>query len=698
MNLTDDLGPKLYSFAVLTDTHLNQGEDDCNSPFSVNRLANARMRYVVRDLNTHDLAFVINVGDLIHPVPAVPGLYERAAAKFHEQVTALRHDLYLTPGNHDIGDKANDWAPTAGVCDDYVALWEKNFGRHYQCFDHADMHFVIINAQIINSGLVCEREQCQWLETDLRANRGKRIFLNSHYPPYFTHPDEDVNYDNIAEPGRSWLLGLLEEYDVEALFIGHVHNFWYNRYANTDCYILPSTAFVRQDYSEMYRARPGPDDQAGRNDRPKLGYFLVHVHERGHIVDIIRTYGRTMAPNDPETVPPERVSAVHPRLNRHGGFGFDMRHNWMEIAEIPPTGGLDEFDRKQVRNDYPLMALWEMGIRKIRVPFRDLLAKDVRARMRMLKSHGHEFTLFTFGVPSLRDMELITQNQDIFNAWEIGINWETLDRVVGGIGTAGRSVDIPVFLSRLRSVDELRLEAGSYYHVINQGFLVEDRGQMMKLLARDELKDALDGFVFRLTAERTPWGAINEAAELAAELDVAASIHLRLCGSNPAETQEDDAWVAERVAEAALAANTRCHVAVYADTFIDNDRGYFVRNGVLDRLNNPRTAFHVLRHLHGALNATEDRLQNGGENEFTDGRVVMASGDRICHALILPKRQPTGLKLYPSMPIGCRDEKARLCDLLSGEISNIAFRTLDDGSLEFKSQTYPPHPFLLTIG
>ena len=53
----DDLGSRLFTFAVITDTHLNQGEDDCNSPFEVNRLANARMRYVVRDLNSRDLAF-----------------------------------------------------------------------------------------------------------------------------------------------------------------------------------------------------------------------------------------------------------------------------------------------------------------------------------------------------------------------------------------------------------------------------------------------------------------------------------------------------------------------------------------------------------------------------------------------------------------------------------------------------------------
>ena len=78
--MSEDLGRRLFSFGVITDTHLNQGEDDCNSPFEVNTLANRRMRHVVRDLNSRDLAFVVNVGDLVHPVPAIPNLYAEAAA------------------------------------------------------------------------------------------------------------------------------------------------------------------------------------------------------------------------------------------------------------------------------------------------------------------------------------------------------------------------------------------------------------------------------------------------------------------------------------------------------------------------------------------------------------------------------------------------------------------------------------------
>jgi hypothetical protein len=327
------------------------------------------------------------------------------------------------------------------------------------------------------------------------------------------------------------------------------------------------------------------------------------------------------------------------------------------------------------------MALWEMGVRKLRVPLRDLLVTAARERMRMLRRHGHEFTLFTFGEPTARDVALIAEHQDIFSAWEIGMNWGALERIVGGIGQAARRIDLPVYLSRLRSIDELRIEAGHYYHVINQGFLAEDREQMQGLLARDELKDAVAGFVFRLTADRAPWEAIHEASELASELGVSASVHLRLCWSNPAEAWEDDAWVAERVSEALLAARTQDNVSVYADTFIDNDRGYFVRNGILDRLNNPRPAFHAIRHLNGLLSGYTD-IAPGNVIETMQARAVSVQAQDKALVLLLPKddrlifafSEDEIAKLFGSGKIG----ELRVVDLRNGTIGRTVVEACGD--------------------
>src|SRR5262249_59973012 len=105
--------------------------------------------------------------------------------------------------------------------------------------DFRDLHWVIIDAQIINSGLAAESEQRTWLEGDLAANAGKRTFFAIHYPPFVSDPEESESYDNLAEPGRSWLLGLVGRYRPEAMFCGHVHKFWFNRLGAKETSLLP---------------------------------------------------------------------------------------------------------------------------------------------------------------------------------------------------------------------------------------------------------------------------------------------------------------------------------------------------------------------------------------------------------------------------------------------------------------------------
>ena len=52
--------------------------------------------------------------------------------------------------------------------------------------------------------------------------------------------------------------------------------------------------------------------------------------------------------------------------------GFDMRHHWTEVVEIAPSDTLEKFSRKQVSNDYPLFALWQVGAGLMRTTTSDL--------------------------------------------------------------------------------------------------------------------------------------------------------------------------------------------------------------------------------------------------------------------------------------------------------------------------------------
>ena len=647
--MSRQLGERLFTFAVVTDTHLNQGETECNSPFEVNRLANARMRHVVRDLNRRDLAFVIHLGDLLHPVPAIPHLYERAAHQFKTQTQALRHTLYLIPGNHDVGDKPIEWGPVGVVRDEYLKLWRKHFGANYQAFTHGDCRFITIDAQIVNSGLALEAEQAAWLEAELKTHAGKRLFINTHYPPYLTTREEDEHYDNLGEPGRSWLLALLESYNVEALFAGHVHNFWYYRHAKTDCYLLPSTAFVRQDYAEMYRMVPPAEMEAGRNDIAKLGYFLVHVHRHGHVCEVVRTYGATASEDTPPTAQPKAVQPVHPLLNPLDRFGFDMRQNWLEIVEIPPSGGLDEFDRKRVRNDYGLLALLDMGVNRIRIPARDLLDPEHRARLAHCAALGIRCTLFSFGVPSPELSRAIMSASALIDIWEIAGVYDRLPEIVAAAASCTRDANVALYVSKLRSKDEMERGGEKYYHMINHGFTLDDTEQL-NALANIEV---IAGAVFRVPGDAKPWLTANAIAAACAVSKLRASLHIRMSVGNPGSRQEDDAWVCERSLEALLASAAHPNVHAYLDAFTDLDRGYFTRRGVLDRLYNPRPAYHAIRTLLGVL-AHETKFELASAT-----RPAVRDTNGAIYSLIADDTLPDTGKLV-SLRTGVEYEAARL--------------------------------------
>ena len=675
-----DLGAHLFDIAVVADTHLNEDEHVSSSPYDCNRVANARTRHVVARLNQLRPALTIHLGDLVHPVPTLPA-YGQAAANFRQLTAALRSPLHVVPGNHDVGDKPVVWAPAGTVSDASLALWQQHFGAHYYSFDFREIHFVVIDAQIINSGIAAEQDQRDWLERDLARHDGRRTFLCIHYPPYVSESDETESYDNLGEPGRGWLLRLVERYRPEAMFCGHVHNFWYNRHAETDCYILPSTAFVRQDYSELARVEPG--DERGRNDVPKLGFFLVKVYERGHVCHMERTYGATLDPGETLAAPADRVPAVHTWESPPSPLGVDLRHPWAEIVEIPPTGALDEFERKRARNDYPLLALWEMGISKLRVPFQDLEDRRTRERMRLLRGVGHEFTVYTLDVPTGRARDLLIEHHELVDAWEIVCPWAEVERAVDAIRDVKGKAPLRAYLSKLRMKEDVKAEGSRYYHFINHGFVAGERGDLEAYWAGGDARGVIDGVVLRVVRHASPWRDIQAAEEIAASLGTRAMVHVRMASTNPAEEFTDDLANAARVAEALAAAaaqpGSEARVHVFLDTFADIDRGYFIRNGLVDRRWNPRLASHVVRHLVGALSMSHASLTRGPLVEIPSGRVCVLEGPGELLALVLPER-PLRLNRLPRGERGPAGSSGigRWIDLATGVVTALTWERAPD--------------------
>ena len=654
-------GKHLFTFVVIADTHMNQKEDYSSSPYPCNALANARTRRVIAELNHIQPEFVVHLGDIINPVPELP-TYQDAAGHFKTLVADLHAPLHLVSGNHDVGDKPVSWMPAGTVNDEYLALYEQHFGAHYYSFDTNDLHMVVINAQIINSGLEAEAEQRLWLEKDLAENAAKRTFICIHYPPYVSNPDENGTYDNIDEPGRSWLMDLIKTHKPEGMFCGHVHNFWYDVLGETEMYILPSTAFVRQDYSEMYRIEPG--DQYGRNDEPKLGYFIVRVHEHGHVVENVRTYGRTLEPGSQLPAPPARVQVPQSKESHIVDVGLDMRHAWAEELVVAPSGGVDEFERKLARNDYPVLAMWEIGMRRMRVPLQDLLDAKTRRRMQIMQGAGHLFQVHSYGIPSQDACQLLADHADLVYRLEIVINWEKAAERIAEIAALKKQTGLPIYLSRVNRKHTAKHTGGRYNHLISHGFVLEEADELAAFFEAHEQAAAIDGVMFNVMRDQHPATAAVIAAEVAARLGRTACLFIKSTSGSPWEAFEDEAANVNRFAETVVVGVGVEGVETYLDTFDDIDRSYFARTGLVDRRFNPKLGSHVVGNLFGLLNAGVWTLQ-GDAVEAAGARVLMLMSDAGELALVLPPEDG----VTAEAALGGRTASAAI-DLSSGEITD----------------------------
>ena len=696
--MAPDRGPLLFTFAVISDSHVNEAEDRSVSPYGSNRAANARLRYVVNSLEAVAPAFVLHLGDMGNPLPHL-SRYGEAARIFGEITSRLPCPMLLTPGNHCVGDKPVGWVPVPRVSRHFLELYERHYGPQWRSFDHGPCHFVLLNSLLINSGLRLEREQRRWLKNDLeKASRaGRRIWMAMHYPPYVSSPEEPASYDNLDEPGRTRLLEIVARHSVEVVYTGHVHNFFYNRYVDTEIYTLPAISFVRQDYSDLFSVAP-VDAEGGRDDRARLGYCLVQVFERGHANHMVRTYGRTEGPSDPSPGAWRPADSGPAAL----AVGVEMRENWLARRTLRANNSISPFVRRWARNDWPLLALEESGISKLRVALQELDREDVLERLATLRDRGLEFLVYSYGIPSERQYRLVRDRGSLLSGWELILGLDEIRSVAGGIArlaTGPRGPRrLPCYLSEVRDIARAEVEDANVKHEANYGFQVEEKRRIARLLRSGPVVDTFDGLVFRLRrhGESTPglWRAIREVARLGQRSGMRHQAHVLFSGSLTADRLVDELDSANRVAEAAVAAWATENVDVYLDTFEDVDRGYFVRHGLVDRRYNPRLAARVLRHLGQQLAGIEptDDL-DGSVTQLPAGRFWQATaGSRLC-ALLLP--QPDchleRIELDRSRTLPSR---LRVVDLGDGSAASVMV-SAGDGGIRLADPLVPDRPLWL---
>lgn len=568
-------------FIVIADSHIRPPDQEIDE-YPSNALMAQRNEFIVDLANRIDAAFVIHLGDIVHPLP-VEDTHVEAIRLAQGVYGGLRHPIHFVAGNHDVGDKPNAFVSVPPVAEENYSVFEEAWGSSYHSFDVGNCHFMVIDTQLLNSGLAREQDQAQWIETDLKQAMasGKRVFMFTHYPPFVRDSEENEHYDNIGEPARSWLLNLSTRHNVEALFSGHVHNFLYNKFEGTDLYVAPSTAFVRPDYSELASVPPAGEN--GRDDPPKLGLLVVDVTPEGHQIRPIRSFGSVSTGSG---LPVPLDVAIGPEWE--SPVGVSLRHDWAEVTGFP-TAGLDEFTRKRIRNDAPLLALWEARIRDVRIPLVDLFVQSKIDRIGHLTDRGMRFSVVSAGVPNPRSIAAVRASQFLLDRWDIAARPDQFSDILSAVETE-QIESVSLGIAPIVPIGPLRSEV---HHFVTSGFALGDDSHLSLWLEADP------NGVFGSLLFRVPWyegvgDALVRAAQVAEESGRTATVVVDLPRDGESTTFNDDSEVASRVAEVVRAAVHAPDVDVYLDGFIDHDRGYYPRHGLIDRAYNPRPALYRL--------------------------------------------------------------------------------------------------------
>jgi len=192
---------------------------------------------------------VVNTGDLAFDAPTNLDDLEFARTLHDALPVACR---YL-PGNHDVGDNPTQIgpAPTHPVTERRRQAFIGAFGDDRWRFEAAGWCFIGLNSLVMNSGLVSEAEQFEWLASELASVHGKPVALFLHKPVYLNAPDDPeleasaIRY--VPMPARRRLVEMLRAVDLRLIASGHVHQRRDFTYRHIRHVWAPSAGFIISD-------------------------------------------------------------------------------------------------------------------------------------------------------------------------------------------------------------------------------------------------------------------------------------------------------------------------------------------------------------------------------------------------------------------------------------------------------------------
>jgi predicted phosphodiesterase len=574
-------------FVVVSDTHYMLDTSGRTVEFESRRSQTARAERALSLIGSLNASFVVHLGDLVQAIPESER-FERAVAEARQQLARCGVHPRHVAGNHDVGDKPDPTMPTAWVSSGSLATYHRLFGRSWYSWEEPGVHCVALNAQLLNSALPEADDQRRWVESDLLAHTDRRIFVFLHLPPFLDNEQEPAlgHYDNIDEPARGWLLQLLRKHRVELVFAGHSHFAFVDRVGETWYYVAASTSFTRPGFSEAFSSGPPPEQ--GRDDTPKLGFYLVRVQERDVSVHFIRTCG-DVSPVDKETPSRQLITRTSRDLPQ-SPLGMIMRHPLAPATEVPIAW--PSAIRQPVRNDYPWLACTELGVRHLRVPACDLDDALQRRRLALLRQAGVQITAIWPWSEQLDLPGAVARQRDQLDGVELqllGTPWP--DEVsLQQVHKCTAELGLPVTLTPVIPGDHA---PGKQIGRNRSGYQLEELTELNRRVSQLEIP--IDRVLCRVDSKASAWDLMRQEAELPPFSHIGALDWIAGFSTTDEQVQ------IIRAAEAIFAISLSQGSCMFLEPLVDLDRTMDVSHGLLDRLCNPRPVFHVVRCMNTIL-------------------------------------------------------------------------------------------------
>ncbi|MGH2460414.1 MAG: metallophosphoesterase family protein [Chloroflexota bacterium] len=633
------LPPALVEFVVIADTHYMVDPGGQAVEFESRRRQTQRAGYALELAASIGAPFAIHLGDLVQEFPGSPN-FVRAMAEAREQIRRTGMRVYQVAGNHELGDKPDPTMPVGPVTPGILARYQDGFGCSWYSFDEAGLHFVVLNAPLMNTGLPAEDDQRRWLEADLLQYRGRRIFAFLHYPPFLVDEHEPAlgHYDNLDEPARGWLLSVLRQPGVELLIGAHTHFRFFNRIDRTRFFVAPSTSFTRPGFCEIFSS--GPPDEHGRNDVAKLGFFLVRVHQDGARIHLVRTGGRSISADDANLERP--ILTGTPRDLTASPLGLTLRHPLARAGGVPAAW--PSVVRQPMRDDYPLLACLELGARYLRVPATDLTDSLQARRLAIARDEGIAISATwlwpTVGVP----FESIARYRPQLDDAEIQMPGALAptDACLCLVARCATELDLPITLTPVIPGERV---AGKQHPRTRVGFDLTELRPLNDLLARRGIRVAR--VVCRVAPNAHPW-EVALAIRSLSPLSQIGGVELAVDVATTDPTAQDT-----RAAEAMFAMALLRGSRLFLEPLLDLDRTMDVGYGLLDRLENPRSSFQIVACLNTLLYGSSAQYQPVASPGLAGLRLLgVAKGANTSWLLLPTEATRTRLTIQPGGPVG----------------------------------------------